>query len=871
MILSLTNTADAYIADGAQIDCQGNLSVSSNTNVLVVNFISQGGQAHEVGLNGGIGYTQLSNQSEAYVAATATISAGGNVSVNATYNLLGVIITGANSKAPIGVGVSVAFNDMSNDTQAFIGEPAGDSPGLPAGSVTAGGNVSVEATTSEMVYSVSVAGTLSSTNEGGESGKGGAAQGTPAPADVTVSDPQGTEESAEKQGGIGISGAATVNDLHNDATEAYITNNATVSTPDSLTVQATSTLDLLGAGGAISADRTIGASNGVQLAGAFVINVLNEDSSGNEREAEAFTQNATLLAKNTTIDASNTALVLAFAAGAAGSLSTKGLAGVAGSVTLDLLSFETLAELGQNTTLLPASGITPQGLTISAGSSILQVSAAGGVAVSGKVGAGAGIDVGVSSNTVTATIGPDADVRPTGNVEVTGTGTEYAVSAAISLAAALGNLGVSGSAASQTWSPDIEAFIAPGSTVLTPGSVLVAATDNLIVIAVGGGIGAGDDAGLGAALGNVNLIETVEACVASNDVIAAAGNGAKLTTPDGDLGANGLVVYASGVESLGSFGAAGAGGQDAGVAGSAAVNTVTNTILAYINQGTTVNAGVNDLAADEAVDVVANQSLLDISVGGALGVAISPTEGGEAVTIGVGVATEVTSGTVLAYTDGAIIDAGGGGIELSAVEAATVVCLALGGAVSASFGGDGGTSVGLVGAGCAVTIDDEVEADAQNGSSLSTTNGGNVSISSSDTTNDTANAGGVGFTAASSDGTSVGVSVGTAVAINVVGNTVEAFLDRSSVDSSGGVSLSATEKATVSTLSIGGAVAAGASTGSGTAPAERWRAPARPTPFPTTSRLTTTTAACRPRAARSRSRRRILPFSTPRPAGLLRA
>ena len=336
------------------------------------------------------------------------------------------------------------------------------------------------------------------------------------------------------------------------------------------------------------------------------------------------------------------------------------------------------------------------------------------------------------------------------------------------------------------------------------------------MIAVGGGIGAGDEAGLGAALGNVNLIETVEAYVASNDVIAAAGNGAKVTTPDGDLGAHGLIVYASGVELLGSFGAAGAGGQDAGVAGSAAVNTVTNTILAYINQGTTVNTGVNDLATDQAVDVVANQSLLDISIGGALGVAISPTDGGTAVTIGVGVATDVTSGTVLAYTDGATIDAGGGGIELTAVEAATIVCVALGGAVSASFGGDGGTSVGLAGAGCAVTIDDEVEADAQNGSSLSTTNGGNVSISSSDTTNDTANSGGVGFTAASGDGTSAGISFGTAVAVNVVTNTVEAYLDQSAVDSSGGVSVSATETATVSTLSIGGAVAAGASTGSGT-------------------------------------------------------
>ena len=365
VVLNFTNTAQAYVADGAAINCVGDFNVASTTNVLVVNLTVQGGTAHSWAFNGGLAYTDLANQTLAYVAATATIKAGGNVSVGASYTLLGVMVTGANSGIPfkgssVAVGVSVAYNQMSNDTQAYIGEPAPPSPGFAPGSVTAGGNVTVQATTSEMVYTVSVAGAYSSNDTlappapGGGGAGAGEGAATPAPAEVVESAPAKTVNKVMSTGGVAISGAVTINELPADSTLAYVSGGGTVTTSGTLTINAASTLDLLAVSGSLAISNSIvgvkeraPGNGGTALAGAFTLNNLEEDADGDQREAQAYTQDVTLHAVDTTVEASNTARIFSFAAGAAGTIAKKATAGVAGSVNIDLLSFDTSGRIGR--------------------------------------------------------------------------------------------------------------------------------------------------------------------------------------------------------------------------------------------------------------------------------------------------------------------------------------------------------------------------------------------------------------------------------------------------------------------------------------------------------------------------------------------
>src|SRR5207244_1048113 len=66
-------------------------------------------------------------------------------------------------------------------------------------------------------------------------------------------------------------------------------------------------------------------------------------------------------------------------------------------------------------------------------------------------------------------------------------------------------------------------------------------------------------------------------------------------------------------------------------------------------------------------------------------------------------------------------------------------------------------------------------------------------------------------------GTSAGVSLGAAVAVNVVTDTVRAFIDASTVTAGGNVNLEATGLAAVRALSIGAAAAVGVSSGNSNA------------------------------------------------------
>ena len=158
--LSLGNSGDAYIGDGALVNSATDVTVATSTTGFIINFTFQGGEAHSWGVEGGAAYTNFTNHGYAYIAASATVNAGRNVSVSSSYTLLGVTFTRASSGgASFAVGASLGWNVFTNDTRAFIATAPGDTSSLPAGTVSAVGDVTVRASTSEIVASFTSAGT----------------------------------------------------------------------------------------------------------------------------------------------------------------------------------------------------------------------------------------------------------------------------------------------------------------------------------------------------------------------------------------------------------------------------------------------------------------------------------------------------------------------------------------------------------------------------------------------------------------------------------------------------------------------------------------------------------------------------------------
>ena len=154
-----------------------------------------------------------------------------------------------------------------------------------------------------------------------------------------------------------------------------------------------------------------------------------------------------------------------------------------------------------------------------------------------------------------------------------------------------------------------------------------------------------------------------------------------------------------------------------------------------------------------------------------------------------------------------------GDVLLQATEGATIQAWTVGGAVAAGIGG-AGVGVGLAGAGSGNYIDNTAKAYAQDSATL-TAFAGNVKILASDMPSITANGGGVGIGVGVGAGGGVAVSLGVGFAINSITDTVEAFVDSSTVTAADAVTIAANESAQIGGLTIGGAISAGGGGGLG--------------------------------------------------------
>ncbi|MGZ3438561.1 MAG: beta strand repeat-containing protein, partial [Polyangia bacterium] len=480
----------AFIDAGAVVDAAKALTVkaTSSINPIVpdpkitkitlpaVSSIAVAGGAGggDAAVTGSVIVDVFSITTQAWIADNAQINQSGplgtsaqtiDVEVTDTTHLINVAGALALSEGSAAVGVSIIVDVIDKDVGAWIGKTA---------HVSAGGDMSVSASSTENLFELAVAG--------------------------------GASEGAAVTGSILV---VVLNEAGTHSTTAFIDNGAVVHAGGKVAVSASDAADLTLSSGNVAIG---GGSAGV---GASVVVLVR-----NGTVDAAVHQNAHVDAdggNGLSVSATQSVNGIYIAVGGAGGDSV----GVAGSVVVDVMSDSTKAHVDDGVVI----GSTPSaGLAVSATDTTSILSIAGAVSGGGTAGVGAGVDVEVVhkdteawlAGTVNATLSGDTTVDAASSESLTSiaVGGGFAGTAAVNV-----NVGV------PVFNVTTDAYIAGGATVKAGGSVRVSANESLSMNVIGGNLSAAGSAAVGAAAA-IPLI--------SKETHAFIGDGAHVTAGAAD-------------------------------------------------------------------------------------------------------------------------------------------------------------------------------------------------------------------------------------------------------------------------------------------------------------------------------------------------
>ena len=160
-----TNNTQAYIAGGAAVNQEGSelkdISITADTKELVIALGPTSGRGGSIGLNGIFAMTSIDSNTEASISDKASVTAR-QLLLSAGEDVVAWTVTGAlNLSESAGVGVSIAVNEITTNTKAFVGPNSQDGEGLETGTIKAEGLL-VNARTDGRIEAISVAGAMAS-------------------------------------------------------------------------------------------------------------------------------------------------------------------------------------------------------------------------------------------------------------------------------------------------------------------------------------------------------------------------------------------------------------------------------------------------------------------------------------------------------------------------------------------------------------------------------------------------------------------------------------------------------------------------------------------------------------------------------------
>ncbi len=610
---NLSGGTDASIASGANVRAD-DVVVLADTNFDQINVAESVGKAAKVSINGAFSLVDTDVHTIAQIGAGGSMTAN-DVLVKAADDSLVINVGGGVGRSQsVGVGLSVAINELDREVRAIVGNRAGET--ATGGTMTLSGNLLVDAHAGSTQGAFTVAGSGPSGQEkddakGGDGKKSNAKDG-----------------GQQGKSGVGISGAAAVN-LINDTTAATIADLNTITVSGS--AASSVAVDKDGDG---TADETVNLAKGLTekakndalvLAGAGSLTVAQDKSAGlagaftwNElvKDTRATLSDATVTVHNgaVNLDADNTGAMWSISAGGA----VAGKVGIAGSVSYSTIDNVTEAAI-DNADVDADSTVV---LDAKDDSDIRSV--AGAVSYGGKAGIGAAVSINTVDSDTTARIsGAGKTVGGDAGVSATATNDNSIVAVAAALGASQG-VAVSGSVTWNVISNNTEASL-NGATVTSSGNAVnLDADDTADILAISGSVALSTNQASVGIAGSYNEID--------NETYARA--------TGGSLSGTGVRLEATENADIQAIAVAGSGSAKAGVTGSLGVNTIGNITQASTSATTVNTAGDATVRAKDTSKIQSITGAAAVGGNGAVGASGSYNHIGSTVT------AKISGGTV---------------------------------------------------------------------------------------------------------------------------------------------------------------------------------------------------------------------------------
>ncbi|HLL17179.1 MAG TPA: hypothetical protein VK439_00205, partial [Rubrivivax sp.] len=393
------NVTHAIVQDGASVysGLDGGFNMKAEEAILNVNLAQSWANGKSFAIGGTVLYSGQTSDTLAQLGAAATVTGrdarlyAGDLTTNVTW--AGGIAKGE----ALGVGISVAINDLDRKTRALIGaaDAVAGTPVSAAQRIDVADGVSTLARVDGDIWAFTVAGAVAKaasdvpaapTAKQAPAGpaQGQAIPGVPAAAGAAAN---------EAKTGIAVAAAASIN-LVRDDIQASIADAGRVKA-GFVSVDAVNDLGILAVTGGLAFAKVNSGAAAVALAGAFSLNRIDSNTRASVQDTH-FTLSGNAIGEATSVDTlrvngENQSRIFALAAGGAGAVasgtSTGGGAGgstavaVAGSVTVNLISGQTSAVYSHNLTTL-----TLGNARVTASDRSLITASAGGLAFSAANG-----------------------------------------------------------------------------------------------------------------------------------------------------------------------------------------------------------------------------------------------------------------------------------------------------------------------------------------------------------------------------------------------------------------------------------------------------------------------------------------------------
>jgi len=792
-IALLDNTTTALVEADAAIysGSGGGFNMKAEEAIVFFSFSQAGAQSDTYAVGGTVAYFEQASRTRAQLSGGAQVSGGTDPNENDTpgspvtiyagslethINWAGGVAMGRN----LGFGITVAINDIDRDTSAVVGnvdtavDPANAQTPATTTSIDASGPLKTDAKVDGDLWAFSLAAAIAGRENPPESEK------------TEGEAPVGDSEGQKAKYGIGISANVSINTVEDDV-YAYV-HDAGVIEALSIELAALNRTEVVAWAAAVAAVLPGSkARNQASIAGSFSKNVLTGNTGAFIKGQNAAVSGNLFLNPGTglNLNARREGDIQAISAGIGVAVSKKDAEGraliVAGSVSLNEISNTTVSSVigvWDN----PTSSTTKYDVTVQAQDESSIFALAGALSL-GLGGGNLAVGFSLAMNTIQNDTLASVDGSHLLHVdELTVLATNRADIQAITVSGALGagdrnQIVLSGAVSINTISAGAHALIAGGADITTRGNAVLKAADASSIRADGGGIALGIKIGkrsggaatLGIALAFNEVSNFTTACVDSSTldtglqlVVSAESKGDhderfdflksavtsanEITLPDHGLETGDRVVY-----------------RNLGVPGEE-IGGLENAVRYFVIR---IDDDTIKLAATKEKATAATPESVDL------------------ITTGAGTGDdhrlETVKDTIGAFT---IAGAGGG---------------AVGKGTTGAFAAAGAGSLNQVNNTVAAFIKDSV-----------VQAGGDVSVMAHDASSIDVDVIGASISLAiTTTGSAGALSVGVSIARNEIDNTVDAYIENSTVTTGADIGVRVVEDATISATSVAASIGIG--------------------------------------------------------------